>query len=130
MPHAHIIIWLDESDKCHTTDEINDLICVEIPDKETDSVGYEAISKYMIHGPCGSYNPNCACMHDGKCSKYFRKEFRNETTIDSNGCPVYRRRDDKRTIQLKDISVDNMYQILNKIIFVYLPIAYFIFKFN
>ncbi|KAK1383672.1 hypothetical protein POM88_021407 [Heracleum sosnowskyi] len=46
---------------------------------------------------------------DGKCTKYFPKEFTNETTIDSNGYPVYRRRDDKRTIQLKDVSIDNRF---------------------
>lgn len=129
LPHAHIIIWLAESDKCHTTDEIDDLICAEIPDKETDLVGYEAILKYMIHGPCGLYNPNCTCMLDGKCTKYFAKEFTNETTIGSNGYPVYRRRDDLLTIQIKDISIDNRYQIVNKIILVYSPIPHFILKF-
>ncbi|KAK1366929.1 hypothetical protein POM88_042490 [Heracleum sosnowskyi] len=75
----------------------------------TDPVGYDAISKYMVHGPCGSYNQNYGCMMDGKCTKYYPKDFRTETTIDSNGYPVYRRRDDKRIIQLKDIEIDNMF---------------------
>ena len=48
-------------------------------------------------------------MKDGKCSKYFPKDFTNETTIDSNGYAVYRRRDDKRTVQLKEATVDNRY---------------------
>ncbi|XP_074342481.1 uncharacterized protein LOC141680051 [Apium graveolens] len=45
LPHAHIIIWLEESDKCHSTDEIVHLIFAEIPDQETDPIGYETISK-------------------------------------------------------------------------------------
>ena len=48
-------------------------------------------------------------MKDGKCSKYFPKDFTNETTIDSNGYAVYRHRDDKRTVQLKEATVDNRY---------------------
>ncbi|KAK1402506.1 hypothetical protein POM88_002111 [Heracleum sosnowskyi] len=80
-------------------------------DKETDPVGYEAISKYMIHGPCGSYNRNCACMRDDQCTKFYPKEFRNETTIDANGYPVYRRQNDKRTIQLKEIEIDNRFVV-------------------
>lgn len=117
LPHAHIIIWLEESDKCHSTDEIDELICAEIPDKTVDPVGYDSISKFMIHGPCGSYNLNCPCMREGKCTKYFPKDFTNETTIDSNGYPIYRRRDDKRTIQLNDIMIDNRYEIEYHIIF-------------
>ncbi|KAK1372495.1 hypothetical protein POM88_028688 [Heracleum sosnowskyi] len=34
-----------------------------------------------------------------------------ETTIDANGYPVYRRRDNKRTIQLKEVEVDNRFVV-------------------
>lgn len=83
------------------------MICAEIPNKDDDPVGYDAVSKYMIHGPCGPCNRNSPCMKDGKCTKFYPKDFRTETTIDSNGYPVYRRRDDNRTIQVKEIEVDN-----------------------
>ncbi|WOG83732.1 hypothetical protein DCAR_0102910 [Daucus carota subsp. sativus] len=111
LPHAHIIVWLEESDKCHSTDDIDQLICAEIPDKESDEIGYDAVSRHMIHGPCGAYNIDCPCMKDGKCTKYYPKEFTNETTIDSNGYPVYRRRDDKHTVHFKekDIEIDNRF---------------------
>jgi len=33
-------------------------------------------------------------MKEGRCSKFFPKEFRHKTTIDEDGYPVYRRRDD------------------------------------
>lgn len=109
MPHSHIIIWLEESNKCRSTDEIDQLICAEISDKTNDPIGYDAVSKYMIHGPCGSYNRNSPCMKDGKCTTFYPKDLRNETTIDSDGYPVYRRRDDKRTILLKEIEIDNRF---------------------
>ena len=50
-------------------------------------------------------------MKDGKCTKYYPKEFTNETTIDSNGYAVYRRRDDKHTVHFKekDIEIDNRF---------------------
>ncbi|KAK1379203.1 hypothetical protein POM88_025947 [Heracleum sosnowskyi] len=38
-------------------------------------------------------------------------QFRNETTIDANGYPVYRRRNDKRIIQLKEIEIDNLFVV-------------------
>ncbi|XP_057338433.1 uncharacterized protein LOC130676299 [Microplitis mediator] len=46
----------------------------------------------MLHGPCGDW-----CMANGKCSKKFPKPFRNETTMDDNGYPFYRRKDEGRT---------------------------------
>ncbi|XP_017227630.2 uncharacterized protein LOC108192562 isoform X3 [Daucus carota subsp. sativus] len=113
LPHAHIIVWLEESDKCHSTDDIDQLICAEIPDKESDEIGYDAVSRHMIHGPCGAYNIECPCMKDGKCTKYYPKEFTNETTIDSNGYAVYRRRDHKHTVHFKekDIEIDNRFVV-------------------
>lgn len=46
---------------------------------------------------------------DGKCTTFYPKDLRNETTIDSNDYPIYRRRDNKRTILLKEIEIDNKF---------------------
>ena len=51
--------------------------------------------KNMIHGPCGDW-----CMKNNKCSKNFPKSFRNETTLDANGYPHYRRRNTEITYEL------------------------------
>lgn len=109
LPHAHIVIWLDESDKCKNTDDIDFLISAEIPDKNVDPIGYECVSKFMVHGPCGELNPKCACMKDHKCTKFFPKDYSNETVIDSKGYAIYKRRNDGRTIMCKDVAVDNRY---------------------
>lgn len=111
LPHAHIVIWLANGDKCNTTEEIDELICAEIPDKESDPIAYEAVSQFMIHGPCGDANPTCACMQNNSCTKHFPKKFQDETFIDENGYAMYRRRDDGRTVEKNGIHLDNRYEI-------------------
>ncbi|VDO40179.1 unnamed protein product [Onchocerca flexuosa] len=66
LPHAYILIWL--YDKI-ISNEIDDVICAEIPDADVDKDLYEVKTKNMIHGPCGILNPNSLCMIDGKYSK-------------------------------------------------------------
>lgn len=107
LPHVHIIVWLAEADKCHTAEDIDLIISAEIPDRETDPLAYEAVSQYMIHGPCGPCNQNSPCMKNNKCSKHFPKSFMSATTMDENGFPIYRRRDDGRKITRNGIQIDN-----------------------
>ncbi|KAI9121759.1 hypothetical protein K1719_007149 [Acacia pycnantha] len=53
LPHAHIILWLSESDKIRSLFEVDQLISAEIPDKLEDPELYELVGSYMVHGPCG-----------------------------------------------------------------------------
>jgi hypothetical protein len=50
-----------------TPDLINSFISVEIPDPAIDPLGYALVVEHMVHGPCGTYNPNSACMKNGRC---------------------------------------------------------------
>jgi hypothetical protein len=66
----------------------------------------------MVHGPCGAENPNAPCMVDngrgGKiCSKGFPKSFREFTTMDQHGYPLYFRPDDGRAYEVNGRMVDN-----------------------
>ena len=65
----------------------------------------------MIHGPCGEYNLNLPCMNNDKriCSKQFPKPFNDNTIFNTNGYPIYRRRNDGKKIIFKNkkIYVDN-----------------------
>jgi hypothetical protein len=45
------------------------LITAEIPDPETDPLGYILVSEHMIYGPCGEYNPTAPCMKMGGALK-------------------------------------------------------------
>lgn len=103
----HIVLWLAEPDKCQTPDEIDKIISAEIPDKELDPLGYESVAQFMVHGPCGAANPNCACMQNQVCTKHFPKSFTEETYIDEKGYAIYRRPDNGRTIEKNGVSLDN-----------------------
>jgi hypothetical protein len=91
---------------------IDTFICAEIPDKKEDPMAYAAVENYMIHGPCGELNKNSVCMKDNRCTKHFSKAFNSETTINEEGFPIYRRRNDGRHGKKKGkIELDNRYVV-------------------
>jgi len=65
----------------------------------------------MIHGPCGPQNTNSPSMLNKKCTKYFPKKFVDNTVIDSDGYPVYRRRDNGVFIKKGESFVDNRWVV-------------------
>lgn len=100
LPHAHILIVLDEDDKFQTTEEYDNIISAELPDPILHPVAFETVSKKMIHGPCGKLNPTAPCMVDGVCSKNYPKDFNECTLENEDGYPEYRRRDDGKTVKI------------------------------
>ncbi|CAG8766938.1 6972_t:CDS:1, partial [Dentiscutata heterogama] len=65
------------------------------------------VTRCMIHGPCGILAPNATCMQNDACSKNYPKHFIDITTEDKNGYPLYRRRDNEHTIQLRSCTLNN-----------------------
>jgi len=57
-------------------------------------------------------------MVNGSYTKKFLKNFYNEMTIDTNGYPIYKRRDDERLVQKGDGS--SQYQSIGKYLFKYI----------
>ncbi|KAI9123500.1 hypothetical protein K1719_004800 [Acacia pycnantha] len=111
LPHAHILLFLDPNDKIKDPEAINNFICVEIPDNNSYPLMYKLVRQFMLHGPCGRSNIKAPCMKNQKCSKYFPKKFTENTTIDEDGYPTYRRRDNGRTIKVKGIPLGNRYVV-------------------
>ncbi|XP_022032333.1 uncharacterized protein LOC110933417 [Helianthus annuus] len=107
LPHAHICLFLNDESKLPSVDHVDNFIFAEIPDKNLDPDLYNLVSDYMIHGPCGVAKPNCPCMVEGTCSKKFPKKFSEQTTLDSNGYPVYRRADSGFFVEKSGIQLDN-----------------------
>ena len=106
LPHVHIIIWL-QPDGPGTANKIDSYISAQLPDPLLDRVGYDAVSKFMVHGPCGPMCPTSSCMVDGRCSKFYPKEFASTTTVSSNGHAVYARPNNDITVQKNGVNIDN-----------------------
>lgn len=127
LPHAHILIWLVESIK---PEEIDQIISAEIPDPDIDPELFHIVTTNMIHGPCGTLNPNSPCMKDGKCTKRFPKNLVAETITANDGYPMYHRRAPEnggRTFLLTR-NVQNEIEIDNKWVVPYSPLLSKTFK--
>ncbi|XP_076889473.1 uncharacterized protein LOC143540247 [Bidens hawaiensis] len=107
LPHAHICLFMHADHKLPTVDHIDPFISAEIPDKKEDHELYSLVSEFMMHGPCGYDNMNCSCMINRRCSKKFPKKFTPHNSIDSNGYPIYRRRDSGCTVKKSVVDLDN-----------------------
>ncbi|XP_044005456.1 uncharacterized protein LOC122850362 [Aphidius gifuensis] len=88
-----------------TTVSVDKFIVAEIPNSSDDQILYKIVMKNMIHGPCGDWCKN----EDGICTKHFPKKFQNETLIDENGYPTYKRRNTGVYKRINEEAVDNRY---------------------
>ena len=75
LPHAHILIFVDDRSHLRTPEQVDAMICAEIPDPQTHRRLYNLVTTHMIHTSCGDQNPNAPCMKDAKCSKGYPKPF-------------------------------------------------------
>ncbi|XP_075665209.1 uncharacterized protein LOC142634842 [Castanea sativa] len=109
LPHAHILLFLHRDDKHPTAAEIDRIISAKILDLNEDSLVYEAVKQYMVHGPCGSINSKASCMIENKCTKHFPKKFCSQTTVDEDGFPIYRRRNNGRFVERNEVKLGNRF---------------------
>lgn len=99
---------------------------MEFPDENLDPDGIlsELVKTHMIHGPCGHIDPECVCMKDKndgrerKCKAGYPKQFQEETSIQEDGYPLYRRRNGQgprrqwtKKVRGTDISMDNRWVV-------------------
>nr|GEU46809.1 helicase [Tanacetum cinerariifolium] len=90
LPHAYILLWIEEEWKCKTPNQVDGIISAELPSPTTDPEGYKVVTEFILQGPCGK---GIACTVKGKCSKKYPKPFYSETNLDEDGYPFYPRRD-------------------------------------
>ncbi|RZB58001.1 ATP-dependent DNA helicase PIF1 [Glycine soja] len=72
---------------------------------------YRLVENHMIHGPCGILQTNSPCMKEGICSRFYPKQFQPQTLLDSNGYPVYHRRNNGHSISKNGVIIDNRYVV-------------------
>ena len=111
LPHSHICLFLHKDDKLLNPERIDDFISAEIPDKDLDPDLYILVTEHMMHGPCGADNPSCPCTIKGVCTNFFPKKYSNRTSCDSDGYPVYRRREDGNFVEKSRVRLDNRFVV-------------------
>jgi hypothetical protein len=92
LPHAHILLILDETSKLRIAEDYNSMVSAEIPDLIRHPEAYEMVTSCMVHGPCGLDFLNAQCMEQGKCKKRYLRSFSEKMRCDVDGYPKYRRR--------------------------------------
>jgi len=100
-------LWLDGESKLKAAADIDKVILAELPNQDLYPKLHKVVSSYMIHGPCGPAQFNSSCMKEAKCSKYYPKNFTSCTTIDEEGYPSYRRRDNGSFVEKNGIQLEN-----------------------
>ncbi|GJV60721.1 ATP-dependent DNA helicase RRM3-like protein [Tanacetum coccineum] len=113
LPYAHVCLFLHKDDKVPNVDQNDKFILAEIPDKDEDPDLYKLVSDFMMHGPCGEDDATQVCMTDGKFynTLSLRDSFTTRSSVDSEGYPVYRRRDNGRYVESIGSQLHNGYVV-------------------
>jgi hypothetical protein len=111
LPHMHMIVYLAPESKFRTPEDVDSLISAEIPCPNTQPELFNAVTKFMIHTPCGPDHPDARCMEDGKCSKNFPKPHRDATTLSEDSYASYRRRHNGLTYNIRGQDIDNSWVV-------------------
>ncbi|KAK9665754.1 hypothetical protein RND81_14G133600 [Saponaria officinalis] len=107
LPHAHILLFLHRDHKFSEVADVDSIISAEIPSQHENPVLYDVVKEFMMHGPCGPANKNSPCMVGSKCSKHFPKKYALRTTVDAEGYPLYKRRDNGAFVEKNEVHLDN-----------------------
>ena len=112
LPHAHILLIMEENSKVTTPEEAAFFISCEIPDPERNPRLHNIVKSCMIHGPRGEgYNLNSPCMVDGKCKQVYPKQQLLTSERNAKGFIVYKRPPNGPTIQVGRHEVDNRWVV-------------------
>jgi len=101
------LLWLEASNSLKTVADIDKFISAELPNHNLYPKLTNVVSRFMIHGPCGP----ATCMNDGKCSKFFPKDYRRSTIVDDEGYPKYMCQDTGLSVMKKGRTLDNRYVV-------------------
>ncbi|SCV68086.1 BQ2448_207 [Microbotryum intermedium] len=98
LAHAHILNTLAADDRPTTKDDVDRIVCAEIPDPDLYPCLLATVTSSMLHGKCGAANPRQPSMEQprgaaaARCKCYYPRALQDETTMNEDGYPTYRRR--------------------------------------
>ena len=106
------MVWLQGNTRDPRPSFIDSIICAEVPDKQSDLLGYNLVDEFMVHGPCGEINQKCPCMKNSKCSKFFPKDYQTNTLVGEDGFVRYKRRPDTgHFVERYGVRLDNRWVV-------------------
>ncbi|PWZ23284.1 ATP-dependent DNA helicase PIF1 [Zea mays] len=109
--HAHFLLIMQRKYKLTCPEQYDLLISAKIPSNKFPELR-KMVIKHMMHGPCGSLNPNCPCTKGRKsCKNHYPRPFSDTTLQGKHLYPVYRRRDDGRTEKVRGCELDNRWVV-------------------
>ncbi|XP_019447295.1 PREDICTED: uncharacterized protein LOC109350519 [Lupinus angustifolius] len=111
LPHVHMLLILENSDKLHSPEEYDAIVRAEIPHYDEEPQLHHTVLKHMVHGPCGMLNPNAPCMKDGRCKKNFPKNFCTQTRQGSDSYLEYKRRCHEPVTLNRCVAIDNRWVV-------------------
>jgi hypothetical protein len=85
LPHLHAVFFVQPEDRPHSAEIVDRIVTAQLPDSETDPAYFSAVTKHMMHGPCGVLNPTHYCMKHGQCRFDYPKKLQDTTTIPQDG---------------------------------------------
>ncbi|KAL6661674.1 hypothetical protein ACP70R_001058 [Stipagrostis hirtigluma subsp. patula] len=112
LPHAHFLLIMQNKYKLTCPEQYDRLISAEFPDKKKYPVLFNMVKKHMMHGPCGTLNPNCPCTKDrDSCKNHYPRAFSDTTLQGKDSYPIYRRRQDGREETVRNVLLDNRWVV-------------------
>ncbi|KAI7962555.1 hypothetical protein MJO28_000649 [Puccinia striiformis f. sp. tritici] len=103
LPHLHLMVTLDKADRPETPEEIDLIVCAELPDPKVEPRLHEIVCRSMIHGPC----QNRPCWKEGVCKYGYPRPFSERTVNVEGGYPAYRRQDTGISLTKHTSTFDN-----------------------
>nr|GMD60325.1 Cleavage stimulating factor 64 [Ipomoea batatas] len=101
--------------KFYSGRDVDAIVGAEIPDPVQNPSLHSLVAKHMIHGPCGSLNPQNPCMVENSgvslCKSRYPKRFSDATVLGENSYPTYKRRDNSRLVTVHGHQLDNKWVI-------------------
>ena len=112
LPHAHFLLIIDGRYKLTCREQYERIISAEILDELKYPRLYDLVKKHMIHGPCGKLNINCPCTKGrDSCKNHYPWKFNEATMQGKDSYPLYRRRKDGRTIDVRKCNLHNRWVV-------------------
>jgi hypothetical protein len=103
LPHVHLLLYLRGEDKPRTAQDINNCISAELPNILDEPTLHDVIVSNNIH----TCSPERCGDGAGGCLKKFPRPFMDETSIDTNSFPLYKRRSDTEYTLRNGNTIDN-----------------------